>query len=96
LIRQPVLSWPVTTGEDTTKEDTTKEDTTNEDTTKEDITKEDTGEQVDSQGEVGMGCLVMEGAEEDDKETYRKFLEYCEERRRSWTRQEEEDEARQR
>ena len=40
--------------------------------------------------------MVMEGAEEDDKETYRKFLEYCEERRRSWARQEEEDEARKR
>ena len=37
--------------------------------------------------------MLGEGAEDSDKETYIKFLEYCEERRRSWAKQEE-DEAR--
>ena len=38
--------------------------------------------------------MLGEGAEDSDKETYIKFLEYCEERRRSWAKQVEKDEAR--
>ena len=59
----------------------------------EENTKEVTAEQEDGPGEERLGCLV-EGAEDSDRETYRKFLEYCEERRRSWDKQVEEDEER--
>ena len=38
----------------------------------------------------------MKGTDEEERETYLKFLEYCEERRRSWAKQVEEDEERMR
>ena len=64
---------------------------------KRDEAEEGTEEERDgpTKEERELGHMVK-GTDEEERETYLKFLEYCEERRRSWAKQVEEDEDRMR